>query len=113
MTMINSSERQNLDLCSQSTVWWRQALFLGIIGLGVFLLLMPNTGRQRNAVQPESRVSQHAPERAQPSSDMQRSTFLDPAYSRFALGRSLPTPAPADVWPRERQTEPSMQPPEP
>ncbi len=109
MTTIDRSERRNLALRSRSAVWWRQALFLGITGIGLFLLLTPNTGRQRNTATQGSHVSQHV----QPFSDAQRLTSSDAIDSQFIPGRSLPTSVPADVWPRDRQARSSKQPPEP
>jgi HEAT repeat protein len=113
MATIHNGERQKQDLSPQSGVWWVRPLFLGIIGLGFFLLLVPRAQVRSPADKPEDAVARHAPAGAKPSLDPQRMPSLGPADSRFAPGQSLSDPVPSDVWPAGRRMDSPAPPVEP
>src|SRR5882672_684328 len=76
MTTIDNSEQHKHEFLSQAGSWWRQALFLGITGLGLFLLLAPDTWRHSPADTPENGASSRVSENTKPSNDARRTEVL-------------------------------------
>ncbi len=113
MTTINNSERQKQDLGSHSEVWWRQLLFLGIIGLGLFLLVAPNAWRRSSAGKPEPSAPRRVPESVQPSNGTQRTGLLGPSDSWLTRGQDQRESELREGWTTGRETAASVQPLEP
>ncbi len=113
MITIKTSEGQKQNLDSQSEVWWRQLLFLGIIGLGLFLLVAPNVWRHSSADEPKPSAPRPVRENARPSSETQRMELLSPSGSQLMQGHDQRETELTEDWATEGRTSASIQPLEP
>src|SRR5262249_34002836 len=111
---IPNSERQQQGFHLQSEMRWTpMLLFIGIIGVSLFLLLAPREHARPPADQPKTAVVQRAPKEAAPSGDVQRPSSFSSAAPPSFLEQSLPSPAPRDDWMAGRHANSPAQPVEP
>ena len=113
MATTYSSARQTQSFRMQSEVRWMRTLLVGIIGIGLFLLLVPRKQVRPPADQPGNIEARRAPDGAKPSGGAQRTPSLGPADSRFALGQHLPDATVGDGWSTGRHAESPAQPVKP
>ncbi len=113
MATIYNSEQQTQGFRPQSELRWMQPLFIGLIGIGLFLLLVPREQVRPPADQPGNTVARRTSEGAKPSGGAQRTPSLGPAASHSTFGRPLPNLGPEDSWTAGRYEESPAQPVEP
>ncbi len=97
MTTIPNSNPHSHESRSQAGSWWRPLLFLGILGLALFLLVAPRKKVPSSTEKPERTVAQQAAAAAQTSGAAKTPFSFDDSH--FASRRSLVNPPPEDHWP--------------
>jgi hypothetical protein len=109
-TIYNSNEQQMQGSHSQSELRWLQPLFIGLIGISLFLLLAPREHVRPPVDQPGNTAARRAPEGTTPSRGVQRTPPLGLADPHVAVGRPLPDLGLGDSWMARGHEESPAQP---